>query len=233
MMVNNLNDIEENILNACKKVSRNRDDITIIAVSKTKPSSLIMEAYNLGIRDFGESKVPEFLEKTESLSKDINWHFVGHLQRNKVKKVIGRSCLIHSVDSYRLAEQISKESIKLNCDTNILIQVNVSEEDSKFGVSIDKAESLIRKVALLDRVHIKGLMTIAPYTSDSNENRKYFKKLKQLYVDIAKKNIDNIDMVELSMGMTGDYEVAIEEGATLVRIGTGIFGDRDYLWTGV
>lgn len=228
MIKENLKQVEENIIKACEKAGRRRDEVTLIAVSKTKPVSLIEEAYNEGERNFGENKVQEINEKYPVMPKDINWHLIGHLQRNKVKYIIGKVKLIHSVDSIRLAEQIQNEAAKAGTDMDILIQVNVAEEDTKFGLKADDTENSIREIAKFPNIHIKGLMTIAPYTDNPESNRQFFKKLKQLSVDIKSKNIDNVTMDCLSMGMTGDYQVAIEEGATLVRVGTGIFGERIY-----
>ncbi len=153
---------------------------------------------------------------------------IGHLQRNKVKTVIDKSCLIHSVDSYRLAEEINIQAKKKGIIAPILVEVNIAEEESKFGIHREDAIQLVEEIAKLENISVKGLMTIAPYVENPEENRQYFKNIKQLSVDIAEKNIDNVTMHVLSMGMTGDYMVAIEEGATLVRVGTGIFGTRSY-----
>lgn len=228
MIKENLCEVENRIQKACVKAGRSREEVTLIAVSKTKPVSLIEEVIQEGIIDFGENKVQELTDKYEILSKDLRWHMIGHLQRNKVKYLINKTCMIHSVDSLRLAEQIEEESSKYNVITNILVQVNVSGEDTKFGLEGIETEQLVRDIAKLPHVRIKGLMTIAPFTENPESNRPYFKKLKQLCVDIKSKNIDNVSMDVLSMGMTGDYEVAIEEGATMVRVGTGIFGERYY-----
>jgi len=228
MINENLQNVYKQINVACNKTGRKRDEVTLIAVSKTKPIELLEKAYDAGARDFGENKVQEMIEKIPALPDDIRWHMIGHLQRNKVKYIIGKVFLIHSVDSLRLAEEISKESVKQNCETNILLEVNVAEEDSKFGTTTEDAVNLVKQIASLPGIHLKGLMTIAPYTENSEENRIYFRKLKQLSVDIATKNIDNVSMNILSMGMTGDYVVAVEEGATYVRVGTGIFGERAY-----
>lgn len=228
MVKENLKIVEENISAACKKAGRNRDEVTLIAVSKTKPMEMIEEAYSVGKRDFGENKAQELREKHDALADDIRWHFIGHLQTNKVKYVVGRASLIHSVDSFHLAEAIEKESAKQALISDILIEVNVACEESKFGLKTEEVEKLVREVAKLPHIRIKGLMTIAPYVENAEENRNIFKRLKALSVDIANKNIDNISMNVLSMGMTGDYEVAVEEGATLVRVGTGIFGERNY-----
>ena len=189
---------------------------------------MIEETYQLGIHVYGENKVQELTEKYEILPKDIEWHMIGHLQTNKVKYIVGKTALIHSVDSLKLAEEISKEALKKNVEVNILIEVNVAEEESKFGVSVEETPVLVEEIAKLPGIHIQGLMTIAPYTTDPEENRPVFRTLKKLAVDIKKKNIDNVCMDVLSMGMTGDYQVAVEEGATLVRVGTGIFGERNY-----
>ena len=159
---------------------------------------------------------------------DIRWHLIGHLQRNKVKYIVDKVHLIHSVDSVRLAEQISVEAVKKNVSVNILVQVNVANEETKFGLSEEETINIVTEISKLSNVHIKGLMTIAPYTENPESNRQYFRELKQLSVKIDNLHIDNVEMKELSMGMTGDYEVAVEEGATLVRVGTGIFGNRNY-----
>jgi len=225
---NNLKEVEKKIAAACTRAGRKREEVTLIAVSKTKPVSMLETIYQEGIREFGENKVQEMCEKAECMNSDIHWHMIGHLQRNKVKQAIKKACLIHSVDSLRLAEQIEEEATKQNKVVSVLIEVNVAQEETKFGVSLSEAEEMIRKIALMPHIKIKGLMTSAPYVTNPEENRKHFKNLFQLYIDIQKKNVDNVTMEILSMGMTNDYEVAIEEGATHVRIGTGIFGERFY-----
>lgn len=224
----NIRQVEENIDRACEKAGRNREEVTLIAVSKTKPVPMLEEAYACGCRHFGENKVQELVEKYEVMPKDIKWHMIGHLQRNKVKYIVDKVFLIHSVDSVRLAEEISKEAVKKQVVVNILVEVNVAGEESKFGTTTEEAVKLVREISALPHISIKGLMTIAPYVENSEENRQYFAKLRQLSVDIMQKNIDNVSMDTLSMGMTGDYQVAVEEGATYVRVGTGIFGERDY-----
>ncbi len=228
MLKENLMEVEKNIALACEKSGRRREDVTLIAVSKTKPVSMLQEIYAEGIRDFGENKVQELAVKYEEMPKDIRWHMIGHLQRNKVKTVIDKSCLIHSVDSYRLAEEINIQAKKKGIIAPILVEVNIAEEESKFGIHREDAIQLVEEIAKLENISVKGLMTIAPYVENPEENRQYFRNIKQLSVDIAEKNIDNVTMHVLSMGMTGDYMVAIEEGATLVRVGTGIFGARSY-----
>ena len=224
----NLHEINDRILQACARADRNPDEVTLIAVSKTKPLSALSEAYEEGARDFGENKVQEICEKYPEMPKDARFHMIGHLQTNKVKYVVGRAGLIHSVDSLHLAEAIEKECEKKDVHANILVEVNVAGEDSKFGIKPEETESLIRQIAKLPRVHVRGLMTIAPFVEKPEENRPIFHKLHKLLVDISAKNIDNIDMNVLSMGMTNDYEIAVEEGATHVRVGTGIFGERNY-----
>ena len=220
--------VKENIKNACDKAKRNSEEVTLIAVSKTKPLEMLKEAYEAGARDFGENKVQELVDKIPNMPDDIRWHMIGHLQRNKVKYIVDKVYMIHSVDSLRLAEEISKEAVKNNVVVKILIEVNVAQEESKFGLSTDQVEELLLQIKDLPGISVQGLMTIAPYVDDPEENRGVFQKLKQLSVDIKAKNIDNINMNVLSMGMTGDYMVACEEGATFVRVGTGIFGERDY-----
>ncbi len=224
----NLSVVEERIAAAAKRAGRLREEITLVAVSKTKPVSAIREAMRCGIRDFGENKVQELTEKYEQIAEPLRWHLIGHLQRNKVKYIIGRTVLIHSVDSFRLAAQIEEEAAKKDCDCDILIEVNVSGEESKFGVAPENLTAVVSDIAKLSHVHIRGLMTVAPFVEDPEENRSYFKKMHDLLIDIKSKNIDNVTMEALSMGMSNDYEVAIEEGATIVRIGTSIFGERNY-----
>lgn len=228
MIKDNLTYINNSIKDTCIKSGREEESVTLIAVSKTKPVSAIKEAYDCGIRDFGENKVQEIMDKYGELPNDIRWHLIGHLQRNKVKYIIDKVHLIHSVDSIRLAEQIQKEALKADVHMDILIQVNISMEDTKFGLNENEVINIIQEVSKYDRVHIKGLMTIGPMTEDENDIREVFKKLKQLSVDIQRKNIDNVSMTVLSMGMSGDYTIAIEEGSTYVRVGTYIFGERDY-----
>ncbi|MDE5939047.1 MAG: YggS family pyridoxal phosphate-dependent enzyme [Lachnospiraceae bacterium] len=224
----NLDKVRERMAAACAVCGRAADEVKLIAVSKTKPLPALEEAYSCGCRDFGENKVQELVDKYEAMPKDIRWHMIGHLQRNKVKYIVDKVFLIHSVDSLRLAQEIEKEAAKKNLCVNILVEVNVAEEESKFGTTSGEAAVLVEQIAKLPHVKVRGLMTIAPYVEDSEENRRYFAKLKQIYVDIIHKNIDNVFMEEISMGMTGDYEVAITEGATYIRVGTGIFGEREY-----
>ena len=228
MIKENLEEVEARITRACERSGRERSEVTLISVSKTKPVEMLQEAYDAGSRDFGENKPQEIREKYPQLPTDIRWHMIGHLQRNKIKYIIDKVCMIHSVDSIRLAEAIDDEAKKHGIVMPVLIEVNVAEEESKFGVHLDEVESLIRQISELSNIQVQGLMTIAPFTENAEDNRIYFRKLRNLYVDIKDKNIDNVNMCNLSMGMTGDYEVAVEEGATMVRVGTGIFGARSY-----
>ena len=228
MLKDNLHQVQQNIKAACDRAHRSYSDVTLIAVSKTKPVEMLNEIYDEGIREFGENKVQEMCEKIEQMPSDIKWHMIGHLQRNKVKYIVGKVELIHSVDTYRLAEEINIQAKKQNVIVPILVEVNIAHEESKFGISAEDAILLVEEISKLENICIKGLMTIAPYVENPEDNRLYFRKIKQLSVDITNKNIDNVSMEILSMGMTGDYMVAIEEGATMVRVGTGIFGERNY-----
>ena len=226
MIKESLEEVRENIRQACRRAGRDPKEVTLIAVSKTKPVPMLREAYEAGARDFGENKVQELVAKKPELPDDIRWHMIVHLQRNKVHQVIGKAVLIHSVDSLRLAEQIEADAARKGLDVDILLEVNVAREESKFGFFLEEVEEAARTISAFPHVHIKGLMTIAPFVENPEENREIFKKLYQFAVDIGRKNIDNVTMDVLSMGMTGDYQVAVEEGATMVRVGTGIFGAR-------
>jgi pyridoxal phosphate enzyme (YggS family) len=250
MMKDNIYNIEQRIQAACDRAGRNRCEVTLIAVSKTKPNEMLCDAYDLGMRHFGENKVQELVQKYDDLQSKfedkVSWHLIGHLQRNKVKYIVDKAFLIHSVDSLRLAEQIEEEAAKRSIICDVLIEVNIADEESKFGVCSEDVLSLFNEMIKLPHIRVRGLMTVPPYVDDPEKNREYFKNLRELYVDIKSKNIDNIydgnimnenlsylrNSIEffdvLSMGMTGDFEVAIEEGATMVRVGTGIFGERDY-----
>ena len=228
MVVENLKKVEEKIQQACERSGRSRSEVTLIAVSKTKPIEMMQEAMETGVNIFGENKVQEIVKKEVELPKDVEWHLIGHLQRNKVRQIAGKVKRIHSVDSLRLAEQIQKEYEKIGKIADILLEVNVAREESKYGLMPEETEDVIREIANFPNIKVHGLMTIAPFVEDPEKNRIHFQNLRKLLVDINAKNIDNISMDELSMGMTGDYEVAIEEGATYIRVGTGIFGSRQY-----
>ncbi len=224
----NLRSVEARVSAACERAGRERREVTLVAVSKTKPVSMLEEIYSCGVRNFGENKVQEICAKQPVLPDDIKWHMIGHLQTNKVRQVIDKACLIHSVDSLKLAQVIEKEAAKKDLVVPVLFEVNVAEEESKFGARTEETAAIIQEIAKLPHVRVRGLMTIAPFVDDPEENRSVFRRLKELSVDIAEKNINNVTMCELSMGMTGDFEVAIEEGATFVRVGTAIFGARNY-----
>lgn len=228
MVVENYKEVLENVKKAALKAGRDPKNITVLAVSKTKPNEMIEELYNEGVREFGENYVQELATKMETLPKDIHWHMIGHLQRNKIKYIIENVKMIHSVDSLRLAKAISDEAVKKGVNMDILLEVNVALEENKFGFKVEEVEEAVKEIAKLPNICVKGLMTSAPYVSDAEENRQYFKRLNKLLVDINDKNIDNVSMSVLSMGMTNDYLVAIEEGATHVRVGTAIFGERNY-----
>lgn len=231
MIEENLQEVERRIAAACQRAGRSREEVLLVAVSKTKPVEMLQCAYDTGVRDFGENKPQEIKEKYPLLPDDTKWHMIGHLQRNKIKYIIDEVCMIHSVDSVRLAEAIDEEAAKHGLVMPVLVEVNVAREESKYGIMPEQTEEFIRQISKLSHICVQGLMTIAPFTENAEENRVYFRDLKKLYVDIKAKNIDNVNMCNLSMGMTGDYEVAIEEGATMVRVGTGIFGERFYSLT--
>ncbi len=220
-------EIEKRIQSACDRAGRKREEVTLIAVSKTKPLEMLKEVAALGQTDFGENHVQEIVEKYDAFP-GVRYHMIGHLQRNKVRQVIGRAVMIHSVDSMRLAEEISKESVKKNVTTDILIEINAGNEESKYGFDFSEAEEETMKIALLPNIRVCGFMCVAPFVDDPEENRSVFRKMSHLAVDMQNKNTDNVKAYILSMGMTNDFEVAIEEGATHVRIGTAIFGARDY-----
>ena len=228
MVAENLAQVQKNIEESCGNVNRDPGEVTLIAVSKTKPVEMLREAYDAGARVFGENKVQEIVDKYDHMPSDVKWHMIGHLQRNKVKYIVDKVAMIHSVDSFRLAETIEKEAAKKNVTVPILIEVNVAQEESKYGLKPEEVLPFIEEIADFSHIQIKGRMTIAPYVENAEENREIFRELKKLSVDIAAKNINNVTMSVLSMGMTGDYMVAVQEGATMVRVGTGIFGARNY-----
>ena len=228
MLAENLQQVNANIEKACAAVGRAPSEITLVAVSKTKPVSMLQEAYDAGARVFGENKVQEIMDKYDQLPSDIQWHMIGHLQRNKVKYIIDKVAMIHSVDSLRLAQTIEQEAAKKDLVMPILLEVNVAEEDTKFGLKVEEVLPLLEQISSFSHIQVKGLMTIAPFVENPEENREVFRTLKKLSVDISAKNINNVTMSVLSLGMTGDYQVAVQEGSTMVRVGTGIFGERNY-----
>jgi len=221
-------EVRQKIDAACKRVGRNTEEVTLIAVSKTMPVEAIREAMQCGITHFGENRPQELRDKQAEIEESLSWHMIGALQTNKLKYVVGKTVLIHSVDSEHLAEAIEAESEKRGVISEILLEINIAGEASKHGIRPDELEAMVRRLARFPHIKMRGLMTVAPYTETAEENRHYFQIMKQLMVDINSKNIDNVYMDILSMGMTGDYEIAVEEGATLVRVGTGIFGHRVY-----
>lgn len=224
----NISNVLENIKKTCAEIDKSPEGITLIAVTKTIEPKRMDVALKTGINNIGENKVQEIMEKYDKINYDPKWHLIGHLQRNKVKYIIDKVDLIHSLDSLRLAKEIDKRAKKVNRIMNVLIQVNISNDEAKFGIAHDEINEFIREVSKLKNIKIEGLMTIVPYVDDTEKVRPYFRKMKGIFDDLKICSYDNISMKYLSMGMTNDYIVAIEEGANMVRVGTGIFGERDY-----
>lgn len=222
-----LKEVERKITAAAERSGRKREDITLIAVTKTHPAEMMNEAIKSGVTDIGENKPQEVRDKFNDVLP-VKWHLIGHLQTNKVKYVIDKVRLIHSVDSVHLMDEIERQAEKHNLVMDILIQVNISGEATKSGVSKDEVEELLVHAGKLNHVRVKGLMTIAPKTDNSVTNILHFDNIRQLFVDIQQKTYDNVNMKYLSMGMSGDFETAIEHGSNMVRIGSAIFGQRDY-----
>lgn len=222
----NIDSIRRRIAAAAAKSGRNPEDIRIIAVTKTVEPERINEAVKAGIVDLGENRVQELCEKYDKIDKKCRWHMIGHLQTNKVKYIIDRIHMIHSVDRIELAQEIQKRAEKAGRVLDVLIQVNIAREDTKYGIYEEQALDFIKALSSFRNIKIKGLMTIGPYTLNPEEVRPVFRRLRKLLIDIREENIDNIDMDFLSMGMSNDYEVAVEEGANMIRIGTAIFGHR-------
>lgn len=219
----NLDIIKQNIEKACIKSGRDPKDVLVLAVTKTIDPERINEAVSLGLNDLGENRVQELLEKYDKIKGDVRWHLIGHLQTNKVKYIIDKVCMIHSVESLSLAKEIEKQCAKKDRMMDILVEVNVSGEESKSGIKPEEAEAFIKEISALRHIRVKGLMTMAPFGAEDVELREIFSKLYKISVDISQKKLDNISMECLSMGMTGDYEIAVEEKSTIVRIGTGLF----------
>lgn len=225
----NIDDITKKIENTCKKIGRNPKDITVIAVSKTVESKRAKEAVNAGINNLGENRVQELIKKYDELSDlDVKWHMIGHLQKNKVKYIIDKTVLIHSVESLSLAEEINKRAEKNNLIANVLIELNIGEEESKFGINEENVYDFITSMEQFENIKVLGLMTVAPFCENPEDVRWVFKKMKNIYDKISTMNLRNTEMNYLSMGMTNDYEIAIEEGSNIIRIGTAIFGARKY-----
>ncbi|MBR1470953.1 MAG: YggS family pyridoxal phosphate-dependent enzyme [Lachnospiraceae bacterium] len=224
----NIDSVQNRINAACMRVGRDPSEVTLLCVSKTKPLQMLQEAYKAGAREFGENKVQELTAKMPEMPEDVRWHMIGHLQTNKIKYIIGKVALIHSVDTLHLAEEIEKQAAKADCRQAVLVEINVAGEGSKFGTSdMGQNAELVRSISELPHLDLQGLMTIAPYVDDPEENRMYFRKLREFLYSDAMRGYFPAQPI-LSMGMTGDYEVAVEEGATHVRVGTGIFGERNY-----
>jgi len=224
----NISMISQDISDICKRTGKAPESITIIAVTKTVDTDRINYAIECGIKNIGENKVQEVMAKFDNIEGNVNWHLIGHLQTNKVKYIIDKVALIHSVDSIGLAEEISRRAEKAGLIKDILIQVNVAEEETKFGIAYEEIDSIIEQLSKLPGIRVKGLMTIAPYFEDTEQVRPVFRKLKEKFDLLAKAGIPNVEMKYLSMGMTNDYRQAIEEGSNMVRVGTGIFGARNY-----
>lgn len=227
-LTENYKEVQDKVREAAIRSGRDPEDVLLLPVTKTLEVPVLQMAYDLGMRHAGENKVQEILAKKPALPEDLDFHMIGHLQRNKVRQVLDKVSLIHSVDSLELAQTLEKEAARQERTVRILIQINAAKEDTKFGIALEDTLALVEQIHLLPHVRISGLMTVAPYVPDPEENHKVFYEMHKIFIDIKEKNIDNVDMSVLSMGMTNDYEVAISEGATLVRVGTGIFGPRNY-----
>lgn len=224
----NYADIKARIAAACERAGRGTNDVIMLAATKTVPVSVINHAINAGVDYIGENRVQELLSKKDELVTAAHRHFIGHLQTNKVKDIINEVEMIESVDSLKLAAEISKQCAKFNKIMEILVEVNIGDEESKSGFQADEVEAAIAKMAEMPNIYVKGLMSIPPICENSQKSRQYFEKLSKLFIDIRGKNMDNVDIVYLSMGMSGDFEEAIECGSNIVRIGTALFGQRNY-----
>ena len=225
----NIDDILKRVGNACKKAGRNPGDITVVAVSKTVDYQRAKEAVEAGINNLGENRVQELVKKYEDMKDtDAKWHMIGHLQKNKVKYIIDKTVLIHSVESLELAEEINKRANKNNLIADILIELNIGEEESKFGITEERVYDFINSMDKFDNIRVLGLMTVAPFCENPEDVRWVFKKMKNIYDKVSTMKLQNVQMKYLSMGMTNDFEIAIEEGSNIIRIGTAIFGARNY-----
>ncbi len=225
----NIDDILKRVGNACKKAGRNPGDITVVAVSKTVDYQRAKEAVEAGINNLGENRVQELVKKYEDMKDtDAKWHMIGHLQKNKVKYIIDKTVLIHSIESLELAEEINKRANKNNLIADILIELNIGEEESKFGITEERVYDFINSMDKFDNIRVLGLMTVAPFCENPEDVRWVFKKMKNIYDKVSTMKLQNVQMKYLSMGMTNDFEIAIEEGSNIIRIGTAIFGARNY-----
>ena len=223
---NNLESVRDSIDRAAARAGRNPEDVLLLPVTKTLGADVVEQAWQLGIRQVGENKVQEILSKKEVMGEKMQFHMIGHLQRNKVHQVLDKVCLIHSVDSVRLAEEINREAEKKGLTARILLELNVAREESKYGILEEDLDALLQNLARFQHIRVEGLMTVAPFVENPEENRKIFRRMREIFIDIRQKKVNNIDMQILSMGMTNDYEIDVEEGATIVRVGTGLFGHR-------
>ena len=223
---NNLESVRDSIARAAARAGRNPEDVLLLPVTKTLGADVVEQAWQLGIRQVGENKVQEILSKKEVMGEKMQFHMIGHLQRNKVHQVLDKVCLINSVDSVRLAEEINREAEKKGLTARILLELNVAREESKYGILEEDLDALLQNLARFQHIRVEGLMTVAPFVENPEENRKIFRRMREIFIDIRQKKVNNIDMQILSMGMTNDYEIAVEEGATIVRVGTGLFGHR-------
>lgn len=222
----NLESVRDTIARAAARAGRNPEDVLLLPVTKTLGADVVEQAWQLGIRQVGENKVQEILSKKEVMGEKMQFHMIGHLQRNKVHQVLDKVCLIHSVDSVRLAEEINREAEKKGLTARILLELNVAREESKYGILEEDLGAVLQNLAGFQHIRVEGLMTVAPFVENPEENRKIFRRMREIFIDIRQKKVNNIDMQILSMGMTNDYEIAVEEGATIVRVGTGLFGHR-------
>jgi pyridoxal phosphate enzyme (YggS family) len=223
----NYKDIKEKIDRAKEKAERNDEEILLVGVSKTQPAEKLIEAFNCGLNVFGENKVQELIQKYP-LVEGAKWHFIGHLQKNKVKYIIDKVELIHSLDNNELAEEINKRAGKINRIMPVLIQVNIGREDTKSGVFEEDVLEFSKLLSKYPNILVSGIMAIPPVNENDEDTRNYFKKVYKIYNEVKAYKYDNFDIKYLSMGMTGDFEIAIEEGANIIRVGTGIFGKRNY-----
>lgn len=228
MISENIEKVRANIKNAAQRTGRDEKDVCLIAVTKTHGADMINEAIECGITDIGENKVQEILEKYDSVKKGVRWHLIGHLQTNKVKYIIDKVSLIHSVDSIKLMDEIDRRAKMHNLVMEILIQVNISGEATKFGIKPEELDGMLAHAGGLSNIRVSGLMTIAPKTDKCMTGRLHFDNINRIYLDNRGKKYDNVNMKYLSMGMSGDYETAIECGANMVRVGSAIFGKRTY-----
>ena len=225
MVSENFRTVQEAISASCHKAGRNSADVTLIAVSKTKPVSMLREAYALGCRDFGENKVQELLDKYDAVGPGATWHIIGHLQSNKVKYIADKVVLVHSLESESLAKELDHRMQMLGHPMDCLVQVNIADEESKFGLAKEDVLPFLEMVSKLPGIHVKGLMNIAPFFEDTEQVRPIFREMYQLFQEIKEKQIPGIDMEILSMGMSHDYQVAVEEGANMIRVGRSMFAE--------